>query len=75
MNQSLLDTVPRAQLKLHTPPDSASLAAYRRRLRMEWAAYQTEESKATLASAARGAYRQYLEAVASETAEYRRFAE
>ena len=71
MFPSLLDDVPRAQLKLHTPPDSDSLAAYRRRLRVEWAAYQTELAKVQTDRERQDAKRAYLDAIAAETIAYR----
>jgi hypothetical protein len=59
-------------VKLHTIPDSAAMATYRRRLRAEWSAYQSELAKATTEPQRQKARRAYDDAVANETKTYRR---
>jgi hypothetical protein len=69
---SLLDAAPSKTLKLHTPPSSVALTVYRRRLRVEWAAYQAELAKAETQAQRQTARRAYDDAVATETKAYRR---
>lgn len=54
------------------PPDSEALAAYRQRLRIEFAAYLVELGKARSPMQQQVARRAYHDAIAAETAEYRR---
>jgi hypothetical protein len=54
------------------PPDSDALAAYRQRLRVEFHAYLVELAKAHSPREQQAARRAYHDAIAGETAEYRR---